>query len=57
MMLQVRGSVVLLLDGMTAARALETSESIWKELEIRTGSPNFPIETAKAPTHSSLMSR
>lgn len=57
MILQVRGSVVLLLDGMTATRALETSESIWKELEIRPESPSFPFETAKGPTHRSLISR
>jgi hypothetical protein len=55
--LQVRGSVVLLLDGMTATRALETSDAIWKELEIRTESPSFPFETAKGPSHSSWMSR
>jgi hypothetical protein len=57
MILQVRGSVVLLLDGMTAARALETSDAIWKELEIRPESPSIPFETAKGPSHSSLTSR
>ena len=57
MILQVRGSVVLLLDGMRAAQALETSDAIWKELEIRTDSPSFPFETAKGPIHSSLMRR
>lgn len=55
--LQVRGSVVLLLDGMTAARALETSDAIWNELEISTEPPSIPFETAKRPSHSSLMSR
>ena len=55
--LQVRGSVVLLLDGMTAARALETSDAIWKELEINTEPPSIPFETAKRPSHSSRMSR
>ena len=57
MILQVRGPVVLLLDGMTAPRAFETSEAIWKELEIRTESPAFPFETAMGPAHSSLTSR
>lgn len=55
--LQVRGAVVLLLDGMTPTRAFETSDAIWKELEIRTESPSIPFETAKRPSHSSLMSR
>jgi hypothetical protein len=51
--LQVRGAVVLLLDGMTAARALETSDAIWKDLEIRTEPPPVPFETAKRPAHIS----
>ena len=55
--LQVRASVVLLLDGMTAARALETSDAIWKDLEISTEPPPIPFETAKRRIHSSWMRR
>ena len=57
MLLQVRGPVVLFLDGITAARALETSETIWNELEIRTEPPSFSFETAKGPSQSSLIRR
>lgn len=46
--LQTKGSVVLLLDGVASARAAETSEAIWKELEIGTESPAIPFETAKS---------
>ena len=50
LLLQARGSVVLLLDGVTAARAVETSDAVWKELEIRTEPPSIPFETAKRPS-------
>ncbi len=49
--LQAKGSLVLLLDGVASARAAETSEAIWKELEIETESPVIPFETAKRRAH------
>ncbi len=52
--LQAKGSLVLLLDGVASARAAETSEAIWKELEIGTESPAIPFETARRTTHLSL---
>lgn len=52
--LQAKGSLVLLLDGVVSARAVETSEAIWKELEIGPESPSIPFETAKRTAHLSL---
>ena len=52
--LQAKGSLVLLVDGVASARAAETSEAIWKELEIGTESPPMPFETAKRTAHLSL---
>jgi hypothetical protein len=52
--LQTKGSLVLLVDGVASARAAETSEAIWKELEIGTESPAIPFETAKRTAHVSL---
>ncbi len=52
--LQAKGSLVLLLDGVASARAAETSEAIWNELEIGTESPPIPFETAKRTAHLSL---
>lgn len=54
--LQVRGAVVLLLDGLSGARASEMSDVIWKDLEIG-AEPALPFETAKRPDHVSLLSR
>jgi hypothetical protein len=51
--LQAKGSLVLLLDGVASARAAETSEAIWKELEIGRESPPIPFETAKGTAHLS----
>ncbi len=52
--LQAKGSVVLLLDGVVSTRAAETSEAIWKDLEIGAESPVIPFETARKTTHPSL---
>ncbi len=44
--LQAKGSLALLLDGVASARAAEASEAIWQELEIGTESTPIPFETA-----------
>jgi hypothetical protein len=57
MLLQARGTVVLFLDGIASARALEISEENWKNLEIAPESQDLPFESAKKPAHLSLSSR
>jgi hypothetical protein len=56
-LLQLRGAVVLLLDGVSAAQGLETSEAIWRDLEIRTDPATLPFETARRPVQRSFRSR
>ncbi len=57
MVLQVRGTTVLFLDGVATARALEVSEEIWKNLEIAPESADLPFDTARKPAQLSLKSR
>lgn len=57
MVLQARGTVVLFLDGIASARALEVSEENWKNLEIAPEPAGLPFESAKQPAHLSLSSR
>lgn len=57
MVLQVRGAAVLFLDGVATERALESSEEIWKNLEIAPESAELPFETARKPAQLSLNSR
>ncbi len=57
MVLQTRGAVVLFLDGIASARALEVSEENWKNLEIAPESVDLPFESAKKPAHLSLSNR
>ncbi len=45
-LLQAKGSVVLLLDGVESARVAEASEAIWRDLEVRAEPPAIPFETA-----------
>ncbi|MDP2602173.1 MAG: hypothetical protein Q8S00_06220 [Deltaproteobacteria bacterium] len=55
--LQTRGAVVLFLDGIASARALEVSEENWKNLEIAPESVDLPFESAKQPAQLSLSSK
>jgi len=57
MVLQVRGAVVLFLDGIASARAMEVSEENWKNLEIAPESTDLPFESAQKPAHLSLSNR
>ena len=57
MVLQARGTVVLILDGVATARALEVSEEIWKDLEIAPESADLPFDSAQKPAQLSLKSR
>jgi hypothetical protein len=57
MVLQTRGAVVLFLDGIASARALEVSEENWKNLEIGPESADLPFESAKKSAQLSLSSR
>ena len=56
-LLQVRGAVVLLLDGASATGGLEASAAIWRDLEIRSAPATLPFETAKRPLQRSFRSR
>jgi hypothetical protein len=56
-LLQLRGAVVLLLDGASATQGLETSEAIWRDLEIRSAPATLPFETANRPVQRSFRSR
>jgi hypothetical protein len=47
MVLQVKGPMVLLLDGMPLARTLEVAEKTWKDLETDRESIAIPFELAK----------
>lgn len=47
MVLQVKGSLVLLLDGMVSAQSVELGKEIWSDLETETESTVIPFETAK----------
>ena len=55
--LQIRGAVVLLLDGIASARALEASEEIWKDLEIAPEPSELSFDSAKGPAQLSLRRR
>ena len=55
--LQVRDTAVLFLDGVASARALEVSEEVWKNLEIVPESADLRFESAKSAAHLSLSSR
>ena len=57
MVLQARGTVVLFLDGIASARALEVSEENWKNLEIAPESADLPFDSAQKPAQLSLSSR
>jgi hypothetical protein len=57
MILQVRGTAALFLDGVATARALEVSEEIWKDLEIAQESVDLPFDSAQKPSHLSFKSR
>jgi len=57
MVLQARGTVVLFLDGIASAHALEVSEENWKNLEIGPESADLPFESAKKSAQLSLSSR
>jgi hypothetical protein len=58
MVLQTRGAVVLFLDGIASAHAMEVSEESWKDLEIAPESVDLPFESAKKSSHQlSLSSR
>ena len=46
MVLQIRGPMVLLLDGVPPPRALELARDAWKELETEKGSREIPFDTA-----------
>ena len=45
-LLQVRGSLVLFLDGVESAQASDLAEQIWQDLETGPESTNFPFDTA-----------
>ena len=47
MLLQVRGPVVLFLDGITSTRALEFADGVWQELETGPESTVIPFDSAK----------
>jgi len=47
-LLQVRGPLVLFLDGIATARASELAERIWQDLETGTESPVVPFDSAKS---------
>jgi len=57
MVLQARGTVMLFLDGIASARALEVSEENWKNLEIAPESADLPFDSAQKPAQLSLSSR
>jgi hypothetical protein len=44
--LEVRGALVLLLDGVASARVREVTESAWKDLETSTESTVIPFDSA-----------
>jgi hypothetical protein len=47
-LIQVRGSLVLFLDGLASTRVLESTERIWQELETGTDSTVIPFDSAKS---------
>jgi hypothetical protein len=47
MLLQVKGPMVLLLDGMPLAQALETAQETWKELETEKESTVIPFDLGR----------
>ena len=47
-LIQVRGSLVLFLDGLASARAPELAEKIWQELETGAESTVLPFDSAKS---------
>ena len=57
MVLQTRGAVVLFLDGIASARALEVSEENWKNLDIAPESADLPFDSAQQPAQLSLSNR
>jgi len=46
MVLQIRGPLVLLLDGLPLARSLELAQETWKDLETDRESIAIPFDTA-----------
>lgn len=57
MLLQTRGTFVLLLDGLTAAQALPLADEIWTNLDAETESIVIPFESAKRAAQLSWTSR
>jgi len=46
MVLQIKGPLVLLLDGLPLARSLELAQETWKDLETDRESIAIPFDTA-----------
>jgi hypothetical protein len=57
MLLQTRGTFVLLLDGLAAAQALPLADEIWTNLDAETESIVIPFESAKRAAQLSWTSR
>jgi hypothetical protein len=57
LILQLRGSSVLFLDGLPSAEAANLSEDIWRDLEIVPEPTMIPFETASGPLQLSVSSR